>query len=340
MALDVFTLQGCFGSTSPDCRIGNSYSRPLPPAPHLVSPESPLLDLEFPYLVADDFNIYNPAADPSRILSSTEERESAPHFDQAADLGFTLPNTRSIYTRFPFTGTHRPSLIDLAFVNPHMFSAFRSWEASSLPSTESDHPLILIPPRPPSLHHNKPRPHWQEANSPSLEDKLNGWLIPPPPEAPSPNQLEQWFSSALYTLTTTIEASAPHSRLSPRSEPWWTPLLTTLRKELTKTSQRAKKLQTADAWGIRKMSERGPLGSRTLLVHQGGLWSPWSTWYTPIHSDPHFFKFYRKCGPMWIKVDQEDQGDHNPPCWTRSAFYILLMLSHSQTLQARLLQGH
>jgi len=24
-------------------------------------------------------------------------------------------------------------------------------------------------------------------------------------------------------------------------------------------------------------------------------------------------------------VDQEGQGDHNPPWWTRSAFYILLM---------------
>ena len=25
-------------------------------------------------------------------------------------------------------------------------------------------------------------------------------------------------------------------------------------------------------------------------------------------------------------MDQEDQGDHNPPWWTRTGFYILLML--------------
>jgi len=31
-------------------------------------------------------------------------------------------------------------------------------------------------------------------------------------------------------------------------------------------------------------------------------------------------------GSGWIRVDQEDQGDHNPPWWTRSGFYILLML--------------
>jgi len=56
------------------------------------------------------------------------------------------------------------------------------------------------------------------------------------------------------------------------------------------------------------------------------LWSPWSTRSTPIYSDPHSLKFCRKCGPGWIRVDLEDQGDHNPPWWTRTSFYILLML--------------
>jgi len=36
-------------------------------------------------------------------------------------------------------------------------------------------------------------------------------------------------------------------------------------------------------------------------------------------------KIYRKSGPGWIRVDQKDQGDHNPPWWTRTGFYILLM---------------
>jgi len=79
--------------------------------------------------------------------------------------------------------------------------------------------------------------------------------------------------------------------------------------------------------GIRKMSERGPRWSWTLLVHQGGSWSPWSTWSTPIRSDPHFWKYYSKCGSAWIRLDQEYQGGHNPPWWTRSRLYILLMYS-------------
>ena len=84
------------------------------------------MHLDHPYLVAGDFNIYNPATDPSRVLSLKEEMESALYCNRASDLGFTLLNTPGIHTRFPFSGSHRPSAIDLAFANPDMFSAFRS----------------------------------------------------------------------------------------------------------------------------------------------------------------------------------------------------------------------
>jgi len=185
-ALDVFTPRGCFGSDYPRFRIGNVYARPLPPNPHSVSPETAVQDLEYPYLVAGDFNIHNTATDPSRLLSAQEESESAPYFSLATDLGFTLLNTPGIYTRFPFTGTHRPSAIDLAFVNPRMFPAFRSWDAASLPSTGSDHAPILISLRPPSPHNNKPRPRWQEADWPGLTDRLKNWQTPPPPQCSLP----------------------------------------------------------------------------------------------------------------------------------------------------------
>jgi len=257
MALDIYTPKGCFGLNAPRFRIGNSYARPLPPAPHSVSPETALPFLDFPYLVAGDFNIHTMASDPSRLLSAKVEKESAPYFNRASDLGYSLLNTPGIYTRFPFTGTHRPSAIDLAFANPHIFSAFHSWDASTLPSTGSDHAPILISLRPPSPHNDKPRPRWQEVDWPGLTDRLKDWQVPPPPDAPSPNQLDQWFSSALSTLTTTIEATAPRSRPSPRSKPWWTPLLTSLRKEFTKTTRRAKKLQTPDSYTIVRQSKLG-----------------------------------------------------------------------------------
>ena len=112
--------------------------------------------------------------------------QSAPYFGRATDLGLTLLNTPGVYTRFPFSDTHRPSTINLAFANPHMFSAFRSWDASSLPSTGSDHAPIAITLRPPTPHNNTPRPRWQEPDWPGLEDRLKNWLISPPPLPPLP----------------------------------------------------------------------------------------------------------------------------------------------------------
>ena len=248
MALDVFPPQGCFGSNFPRFRIGNAYARPLPPYPHSVSPETALRGLDYPYLGTGDFNIHNAATDPSRLLSAREDNQSAPYFDKATDLGFTLLNFPGIFTRFPFTGTHRPSVIDLAFANPHMFPAFRSWDALLLTSSGSDHAPILISLRPPSPHNDKPRPRWQGADWPGPTDKLKNWQIPTPPATPFPNQLDQWFSSALSALTTTIENSTPRSLPSPKSKAWWSPLLTTPRKEFTKTTRRAKRLRTPDSF--------------------------------------------------------------------------------------------
>jgi len=81
MALDVFTLQGCFGTSFPRFTIGNAYARPLLPSLPSVSPESSLFELEHPYLVAGAFNIHYAATNPSRLLSSKEQRESVPYFE-------------------------------------------------------------------------------------------------------------------------------------------------------------------------------------------------------------------------------------------------------------------
>jgi len=105
-----------------------------PPAPHSVSPKLSLLDIDYPYLVAGDFNIHHSTADHARLLSPKEQREFAIYFDRDADLGFTLRNTPRVYTRFPYTGGHRSSAIEMAFANPPLFPAFGSWNTSTLPS--------------------------------------------------------------------------------------------------------------------------------------------------------------------------------------------------------------
>jgi len=58
---------------------------------------------------------------PSRFLSSKEERQCAAYFDHTGDLGYTLLSTLGVYTRFPFTGTNRSSATDLALADPYFF---------------------------------------------------------------------------------------------------------------------------------------------------------------------------------------------------------------------------
>ena len=217
MMLDVSTPQGCFCTKSPRFTISNAYASALPPFPPSVSPASGILDLDHPYLVAGDFNIHNAATEPSRLPSSKEEKESAPYFDRATGLGFTLLNTPGIYTHFPFSGTHRAGTIDLAFANPDMFCAFRCWDTSSLPATGSDQAQIVFALHPRTPHNNKPRPRWQEAEWLGLTDRLKDWLIPPPPSPRSPSPLDPWFSTALSALTAVIGTTAPRSGPSLRS---------------------------------------------------------------------------------------------------------------------------
>src|SRR5205807_6178943 len=83
-------------------------------------------------------------ADPAREYSLTETSISFPYFSRATNLGFSLLNTPSIYTRFPLGGQARPSVIDLAFASPVLTPFFITWD-TPLPSTSSDHIPIALP---------------------------------------------------------------------------------------------------------------------------------------------------------------------------------------------------
>ena len=70
--LDVHTPTGCFGTGSPKFRLTNVYSRSLPGSTKSVNPTDALPDVDFPGLAAGDFNIYNHAVDPLRVISHFE----------------------------------------------------------------------------------------------------------------------------------------------------------------------------------------------------------------------------------------------------------------------------
>ena len=255
--LDVYTPTGCFGTTSSKFRLTNVYSRSLPGSARSVGPTESLPDVAFPCLVAGDFNVHNHAADPLRVISRSEEKASTPYFDRTADLAYSLLNTPGVYTRFPLSGTFRPSAIYLAFANPLIRPAFQSWDATTLPSTGSDHVPILIRLTAPTSDRAPPCPMWDKADWDRLEDPVKGLRVPPPPLTPSPEQLDEWFAHSLDTLTATVRLHTPTSRPSPKSKPCWTPSLTTLRKEYAKACRLAKKHRTVDLVALARLSRQG-----------------------------------------------------------------------------------
>ena len=232
MFLDIFTPEGYFHLSSPKFRVGKVYS-PVhtQPSTHTVSPAMCLTNQDSHDLVAGDFNIHNIASDPLCVTSSTEECTSAPYFDQATDLGYPMLNTPGVFTRYPLSGEQRPSVIDLAFANPHIFPAVKCWDATPLPSTGSDHVPIVITLASPSQTLTSPGPKWDQTDWLSLEAPLHSFVVPPPPIYPSPPQLNHWFSSSLNVLTVLVRSVTPTSKPSLHPKPWWTPLLTALRKE-------------------------------------------------------------------------------------------------------------
>ena len=84
MYLDIYTPEGCFNTSATKFRICNIYARVDRGHTRTVSPDTAFRQVEFLYLVADDFNIHNPASDSLRVFSYAEELESAPFYDLAS----------------------------------------------------------------------------------------------------------------------------------------------------------------------------------------------------------------------------------------------------------------
>jgi len=101
MALDLFTPDRFFNPSTTRFTIINSYStkgrsnntRSVPP--DIIFPTS-----HMPTLTLGDLNIHHPTADPLRSFKEDEIATSAPYFDRATDLGFSLLNTPGVFTRF------------------------------------------------------------------------------------------------------------------------------------------------------------------------------------------------------------------------------------------------
>ena len=202
---------------------------------HSVSPDTLFPTLDVPLLVERDFNIHNPLSDPLRSCSPGEIGSSSPYFEKAAEAGFALLNPPWQYTRFPLVGRAHPSVLDLAFANPLLLPLFKSWEVS-LPWTGSDHVPKTINLAPPTLIPRPRCPKWSDTNWDTLSPIIKNFRVPPAPVCPLPVDLDKWLAGSLDSLTALLKVYTTASRPSHYSKPWWTPHLTTLRREFHKAS--------------------------------------------------------------------------------------------------------
>src|SRR5437868_6256283 len=244
MAIDIHSQQGLFGSKHKIFRLYNSYSvngtscssRTLPPQ-DLFPAHS------FPTVTMGDFNLHLPLPDPLRELSSQDISVSAPYFERAADLEYSLLNVPGIFTRFPFDSSSRPGVLDISFANPEAFPLFQNWEAT-LPSTGSDHVPITILLSLPLLRPPAPTPNWEKADWNTIKESLASTQVPPPPIMPTNHSLSSWFDRHLSIVSTLLLNNTPKKRSSFQSKPGWTDQLSSLRRAFHSASHRSMKLPT------------------------------------------------------------------------------------------------
>ena len=258
---DVATLEitapSLFGTTIERFHIINCYSvwgktiTERTVAPALALPLS-----SFPTLVVEDFNIHHPSADPLRKYNSSELKASFPYFSRASEFGYTLLNIPGVHTRFPIEGSSRSSVLDLAFASSDLVPFFQEW-ATDLPSTGSDHVPISIRLAHPITSPPPLAPNWVRTDSPHLEPQLKKTKIPPPSALPTKHAFEEWFDVHLGTLIELLKIHTPSCRPSIRAKPWWSRLLSTLRKEFHSSSRKARTSDDPQDRVIAKLSKQG-----------------------------------------------------------------------------------
>jgi len=230
MALDLFTPHGFFNPSTTGFTIVNSYStkgRLLNTSsvpPDIIFPASPL-----PTVTLWDLNIHHPTADPLRVFKEDELVTSTPYFDRATELGITHLNTPGVFTPFSMSLIGHPGVLDLAFACPLLAPYFSEW-SDPLLSTGSDHIPILLRFEAPLSRAPPPAPNWALTDWPTLESSLKAASISPTPLLPTSRSLDVWFKTNLDRITAQLALCTPVKRVTYRSKPWWSDLLSLRRK--------------------------------------------------------------------------------------------------------------
>jgi len=275
LSVDVCSPEGLFGSPHRSLRVISVYLlHTNRPPDRSIPPERLFFFLSYPHLILGDFNLHQPLADPCRSLSEREFTISARYPDVAFDVPYHLLNTPGVYTQFPFDTISRPAVLDLAFANT-AFSPLVSSLETPLPSTGSDHVPCVITLRPPSIMLPPLTPHWALLDLDVVGKALNTFITLPCPARPTPNSLSRWFDISSAHLTSLLTSHAPSKRPCPRSKPWWSPHLPSLRREYHKFARISRLDPSPLNWSNVKSSRRTYFKAiaSAKKTHESDFWS-------------------------------------------------------------------
>jgi len=296
MARDLFTPDGFFNPSTTGFTIINSDStkggsnNTSSVPPDLIFSSSPL-----PTLTLGDLNIHHPTADPLRVFKEDDIGTSTPYFDRATDLGFTLLNIRGVFTRFSMSLIGRPGVLDLAFACHLLAPYFTEW-SDPLPSTGSDHIPILLRFEAPLFRPPHPTPNWALTDWATLDTFLKSIVIPPPPSLPTRRSLDVWFGTNLGRVTSLYAMHTPLKRGTYRSKPWWSELLSMLRKAYN-SALRSSKRDCFDA---------------ALLASVSAARSSYFKAIKKVKRD-HWSSFLASATPQTVWTAKKLAVDHPPP---------------------------
>jgi len=256
LSVDVFSPEGLFGSPHRSIRVISVYLlRTNRPPYRSILPERMFSCHPYPHMVLGDFNLYHPLTDPCCALSEREFTISTRYFDAAFDIPYHLLNTPGVYTRFPFDSISRPSVLDLAFTNTALSPFVSSWDTPLL-STGSDHVPYMITLKPPVIMRLPSTPHWALLDLDAVGKALDAFTTQACPPRPIPNSLSRWFDISSTRLTSLLISHAPSKRPCPCSKPWWSPRLSSLRREYHRFARMSRLDPSPLNWSNVKSSRR------------------------------------------------------------------------------------
>ena len=165
---------------------------------------------------------------------------SDPFFSLADQWGFSLLNTPGVYTRFPLCRIGRPSVLDLGFASSSLALFLTGWD-TPYESTGSDHVPVLVSFATSALWPPRPTPDWSSVDwAPTLQS-LGSVTVDPPPQLLTSKALDTLFDCYVTSIRETLSLHTPKKTPCPRSKPWWSKLLSSLRKEHQRRTRAHKK---------------------------------------------------------------------------------------------------